>query len=412
MRYTCTHTRGPFGLDAGRGQTLPYERTVLVVVHTVTSATRLGDVVPMLEADPRVQVIYTQGPAALFPGGTRELLSRLDGIVVPWEIATQSRFDLALAAATGSLEWVHAPVVSMPHGTGYSKYQVRWDTGGAEAAREPGGPDRGRLVYRGRVIATRHIVPTQAQAERLWRTVPEARPVTVVGGDPCYDRLAASLPERGAYRNALATGDRKLVTVTSTWSRHGLLGTRPRLLADLLRRLPRDGYQIAAVVHPAAWYWHGFRQVRAWYADCIRQGMILIPPEEGWRAAVAASDVVIGDQGSVPCYAAAAGIPVLLATCPETEIEPGSPVARLATLARRLRTDIAYDRQIASALWSAERHAIMRGLVTDLPGRSTVAIRSCLYGLMDLSEPTEPPRVDPVPAPRPVALPQTFGGGW
>lgn len=39
---------GPFGLNAQRGQTVRCERTVLAVIHTVTAATRLGDVVPML----------------------------------------------------------------------------------------------------------------------------------------------------------------------------------------------------------------------------------------------------------------------------------------------------------------------------------------------------------------------------
>ena len=56
---------GPFGLDAQRGQTLRYQRTVLVVVHTVTAGTRLVDVVPMLEADLRVQVVFTYAPSAL-----------------------------------------------------------------------------------------------------------------------------------------------------------------------------------------------------------------------------------------------------------------------------------------------------------------------------------------------------------
>jgi hypothetical protein len=404
-------TRGPFGPSAERGKTLPYERTVLVVVHTVTSATRLGDVVPMLEADPRIQVVYTQAPA-LFGGGTAEFLGRLGGVVVPWEIATQVRFDLALAANAGSLEWIHAPVVRMPHGTGYSKYQFRWDMDGPAAAREPSGPDRGRLVYRGRVIASAHIVPTRAQAERLWRTVPEAMPITVVAGDPCYDRLEASRPERAAYRSVLNTADRKLLTVTSTWSPNGLLGTRPGLLSEFVSQLPPDRYQVAAIVHPAIWSWHGFRQVRAWYADCIRRGMILIPPEEGWRATLVASDIVCGDQGSVSCYAAALGIPFLLGIDPAKDIEPDSTVAQLAAFAPRLRPDIAYDQQIeeAAASWDAEWQDVMRNLVTDLPGHAAIAIRSCLYGLMRLAEPEGDPRPESVPPPRPVALPRTFGG--
>jgi hypothetical protein len=411
---TSTMTRGPFGLDAPRGRTMPYDRTVLVVAHTVTSATRLGDVVPLLETDPRIQVVYTQAPDALFSGGAREFLGRLHGVVLPWEVAVRTQFDLALAAKAGSLEWLHAPVVRFPHGTGYSKYQTRWDLGGPAAAREPSGPDRARLVYHGGVVAAAHIVPTRTQAERLLRSVPEAAPVTVVAGDPCYDRLEASLPERTAYRKALNVGGRKLITVTSTWSPNGLLGTHPGLLGELIDGLPPADYQVAAIVHPTVWHWHGPRQMKAWYADCIRRGMILIPPEEGWRATIAASDVVIGDQGSVTCYAAAAGIPVLLGTYPAAEIEPGSTVARLATIAPRLVTGVPYDQQFENATnsWSAEQHARMRDLITDLPGRAATTIRSCLYRLMGLPEPAGDPRPEPVPAPRPVTLPQTFGGGW
>jgi hypothetical protein len=406
--------RGPFGLDASRGKTMPYDRTVLVVVHTVTSATRLGDVVPMLEADPRIQVVYTQAPDTLFPGGTREFLGKLHAVVVPWEVAVRTRFDLALAAKAGSLEWLHAPIVKFPHGITYSKYQARWSLGGPQAAREPSGSDRARLIYHGAVIASAHIVPTHAQAQRLARSVPEVAPVTVVAGDPCYDRLAASLPRRNAYRQALNVGGRKLVTVTSTWSPDGLLGTHPGLLGELVEELPSADYRVAAIAHPSVWHWHGPRQVKAWYADCIRRGMMLIPPEEGWRATIAASDVVIGDQGSVSCYAAAAGIPVLLGAYPEAEIEPGSAVARLAAIAPRLVTGMPYERQFesAAASWNTRQHALMRDLITDCPGRAAAAIRSCMYRLMRLTEPTGDPRPEPVPAPRPVTLPQTFGAGW
>src|ERR1700733_2723618 len=85
---------GPFGLDAQRGQTLRYQRTALVVIHTVTSGTRLADVVPLLEPDLRVQVVFTHAPSALISGGVHDYLDRLGGVVVPWQQATQTRFDL------------------------------------------------------------------------------------------------------------------------------------------------------------------------------------------------------------------------------------------------------------------------------------------------------------------------------
>lgn len=404
-------TRGPFGLDGQRGRTLRCQRTVLVVVHTVTAGTRLGDVVPALEADRRVQVVFTHAPSALISGGVPEFLGRLGGVVIPWREATQARFDLALAASDGLLEWVHAPVVTMLHGAGYNKYPARWDGYGPRAPREAAGPERTRLVCHGRMIASAIVLPTRCQVDRLRRSCPEAGQVAIVAGDPCYDRLAASLPRRDSYRRALGAGDRTLVAVSSTWGPGSLLCRNPGLLADLVRQLPQEEYQVAAIVHPGVWYWHGPRQVRAWYADCIRQGLVLVPPEEGWRAVLAAADVVVGDHGSVTCYAAAAGIPVLLASFPGAEIEPGSPVAQLGKIAPRLRPGRPYAAQIerAASAWRPDRHAAIQALVTDIPGRSAHTIRSLMYRLMKLPAPEAEPPAGPVPVPRLVAPPETFG---
>lgn len=407
-------TRGPFGLDSSRGRTLAHERTVLVVVHTVTAGTRLGDVVPMLEADPRIQVVYTHPPAALLSGGTHEFLTRLGGLTIPWRTATVYPFDLAIAAHAGLLEWIHAPVACIPHGNGYSKYQARWDMDGPQASRGSGGPDRARLLYHGRVIASAHLMPTTEQARQLLRACPEASDVTVVTGDPCFDRLEVSLPHRASYRDVLATGDRTLVTVTSTWGHGALLADHPGMIAELIGQLPADKYQVAAIVHGNVWHWNGRRQLISWYSACIRQGLMLIPPEEGWRATIAASDVVIGDLGSVTPYAAAAGIPVVLGTYPAAEVVPGSLVARLAEVAPRLEHDAPYAPQLSDGLaaWTPERHAWLRSLVTDRPGQAASTIRTRLYQLLKLSEPADPPLCEPVPAPRPVTLPRTFGGGW
>lgn len=403
--------RGPFGLDGQRGQTLRCQRTVLVVVHTVTAGTRLGDVVPMLEADLRVQVVFTHAPSALISAGVREFLGGLGGVVLPWRQATQTRFDLALAASDGLLEWVHAPVLTMLHGAGYNKYPARWDGYGPTAPREAAGPERSRLVCHGRMIASAIVLPTRCQVDRLRRSCPEAAQVAVIAGDPCYDRLAASLSSRDSYRRTLGVGDRKLVAVSSTWGPGSLLNSKPGLLAELVRQLPPEEYQVAAIVHPGVWYWHGPRQIRAWYADCIRRGMVLIPPGDGWRAVLAAADFVVGDHGSVTCYSAAAGIPVLLASLPVAEIEPGSPVAHLGKIAPRLRLDRPYAEQLrrAASAWRPEQHSALQALVTDIPGQSARALRSVIYGLMKLPEPAEEPPVRPVPVPRPVIVPDSFG---
>jgi hypothetical protein len=405
---------GPFGLDAQRGQTLRYERTALAVVHTVTSGTRLADVVPLLEADLRVQVVYTYAPSALISRGVAEYLNHLDGVVISWQQATQTRFDLALAASDGMLEWIHAPVMTMLHGVGYAKYPAPWDGDGVQTRREAAGPEPVRHMAHGRTIASAIVLPTRHQVDRLRQSCPEAASIAVVAGDPCYDRLAVSMPDREAYRRALGVGQKKLVAVSSTWGPGSLLCCRPGLLADLIEELQPQRYQLAAIIHPGVWHWHGPRQIRAWYSECVRRGLILIPPEEGWRAVLAAADVVIGDHGSVTMYAAAAGIPVLLATRPEAEVEPGSPVAILGEIAPELRMGRPYQAQIetTAAAWQPERRAQVRALITDAPGQSAGIIRAAMYRLMKLPEPTAAARTRPVSVPRLATGSELSGERW
>jgi hypothetical protein len=370
--------------------------------------------VPLLEPDLRVQVVFTHAPSALISGGVHDYLDRLGGVVVPWQQATQTRFDLALAASDGLLEWVHAPVMTMPHGVGYTKYPARWDGDGVETHREAAGPEPVRLINHGRTIASAIILPTGGQVQRLRQSCPEAASIAVVGGDPCYDRLAASLSSREVYRRALGVGEKKLVAVSSTWGPGSLLCHRPGLLAELIERLPPQRYQLAAIIHPGVWHWHGARQVQAWYAECIRRGLILIPPEEGWQAVLAAADAVIGDHGSVTAYAAAAGIPVLLASRADGEVEPGSTAAILTEIAPVLRPGRMYPAQIELATegWSAAKHARICALVTDAPGQSAAIIRSVMYRLMKLPEPATAAKARPVPVPRPVNAADTFAGQW
>jgi hypothetical protein len=397
---------GPFGLDAGKGETCRYQRTALAVVHHLTSATRLADVVPLLETDRRVQVVYTWAPGSVFSGGVGEYLGRLGAAVVPWCQATQTRFDLAIAASYGSLERLHAPVITVSHGAAFGKYMNRWDGAGPEADRDGAGAVRARLVYHGRVVPSAVAVATPAHLAHLARSCPEAAPAAVLAGDPCFDRLAASLPARASYRSALGVADSKLVAVSATWGPGSLLRQHPGLLAWLATELAPAGYRIAAILHPNIWAWHGRRQVLAWYDDCLRRGVMLVPPEEGWRAVLAAADWAIGDHGSVTCYAAAAGVPVLLASFPRGEVEPGSPPAAIGRIAPALCPGRPLVPQLAQAATAWRGHGTeAASQVTCAPGQSARIIRNVMYRLMKLPEPQSPPPVHAVPAPT-----GTFGG--
>jgi len=399
---------GSFGLDADRAATMSPERTVLAVVHHMTAATRLADVMPLLESDRRVQVVYTCPPAPVSPGWTREYLGRLGATVIPWQQAVETGFDLAVAASYGNLERVHAPVLTLPHGAGFNKYARRWEGPGPEAGREMYGMERAVLVYRGRVIPSAVVVPTGRDLARLRRGCPEAAAVGVMAGDPAFDRLAASMALRERYRRALGATDRALVAISSTWGTGSLLRQCPDLIPAVLSQLPQDRFRVAAILHPNIWAWHGRRQVRAWFSGSMRDGVILIPPEEGWRAVLVAADYVLGDHGSVTCYAAAIGRPVLLASFPAGEVDRASAVARLGRMAPRLDDGVPLEAQLerAAATWTPARHRVISGLVTGAPGRSAELITAVMYRLMGMVEPAARPAVRPVPVPRPLAVPE------
>jgi hypothetical protein len=402
---------GPFGPYGAEGRTCEYERTVLVVVHTVTAGTRLADVVPLLEPDPRVQVVYTWPPWSLVSAGTGQFLDRLGAVVVPWRQAVQVRFDLAIAASYGLLEQLHAPVLTVSHGLGFSKYPPVAGGAGPRAPREPAGLERGELIWRGRVIPSVIAVPTRRDLGCLERWCPEAAPAGLVAGDPCYDRLAVSLPRRAAYRQALGTAGRTLVAVSSTWGPGSLAALCPDLLPQMMRELPASEYQVAAIVHPNAWHWHGQRQIRAWLSACVRRGMVLVPPEEGWRAVLAAADLVVGDHGSVTCYGASAGVPVLLGAFPGEHVVPDSAVAELGRTVARLEPGQPVVPQLrrAALAWPPGASASLRSRITDVPGQSARILRSVMYELMDLPEPDACPEVVPVPVPGPAAVARGFG---
>jgi hypothetical protein len=396
---------GPFGLDAGRAATYSPERIILAVVHHMTAATRLADIMPLLESDRRIQTIYTCAPSSMCSGWTGEHLARLGAVVIPWQQAAQLRFDLAVAASYGQLERLHAPVLHVPHGMGFAKYAKRWDgTGPRTRRREMYGMERAVLLYRGRVIPSAMAVPTARDLALLRQGCPEAAEVAEVTGDPGFDRLLYSLNNRERYRRVLGVTDRTLVAVSSTWGPGSLLSRHPDLPSRLTRLLPPDSYRVAAIAHPSVWAWTGRRQVRAWLGDAVRDGLLLVPPEEGWRAVLAAADVVVGDHGSVTCYAAAAGKRVLLASLPEEELHPASASARLGGIAPRLCAADPVIPQIAeaAAAWTSARHRKMRELVTDVPGRSGELLRSLMYRMLNLAEPEDPPLVPPVPDPRPL----------
>ncbi|MGQ0838086.1 hypothetical protein [Actinokineospora sp.] len=234
------------------------------------------------------------------------------------------------------------------------------------------------------------VLSHSEQLDRLARDVPDAVPNAVVAGDPRFDRITASLDLRARYRAALGVAEHeRLVLLSSTWSSRSLFGAWPELFRQVLAELPVDRYRVAGVLHPHVHYGHGRRQVRLWLADCLRAGLLLVPPAEGWSAAVIAADVVVGDHGAVTCYGAAIDRPVLLAAFPAEDVAAGSCVAELGGTAPMLDGGTPLERQIEDAVTGHEpgRYHRVRDLVSSLPGAAAARHRALGYALLGLAEP-------------------------
>jgi hypothetical protein len=388
----------PVGIDAGRWTTRSECKTLLVIVHTVTSGQRLLDAVHLVESDIRVQAVFTIAPD-VFGNGVEQFLEEIGAICVPWRQACQIEFDLALSASLGGVHEIHAPLVVMPHGAGYNKLATRRSIGRAVARGAPYGLDAQRLVHDGTVVPAALVLPHHAELGRLARTCPEAVPTAVVAGDPSYDRLEASLANQAAYRRSFGVADgQRLIVVTSTWGPRSLLGSRFELLPKLVAELSGPDYRIMALLHPNAWFGHGTWQIRAWLADCLRNGLSLLPPEADWRAALAAADCVIGDHGSVTLYGAVADVPVLLAGFPAGDIDPDSALAELAATAPRA-TPQGSARETVERAFAEYRPGMHRAAVeriTSEPGRFNRNMRQLMYRLMRLPQPSTLPVTRPV----------------
>jgi hypothetical protein len=387
----------PVGLEAKRWITRTGCKTVLVVVHTVITGQRLADIVRLVESDLRVQVVFTAAPD-VFSNGVTDLLRDLGGVVISWEQATRLTFDLALAASYGSVHELHAPLIVLPHGAAYNTLAVRRSGGGAVASRGVYGLDPQNLVQGGSVVPTAIVLSHKVDLVTLAHQCPEALPAAVVAGDPCYDRMLASRSLRERYRRALGVNEaQKLVVTTSTWGSQSLFGQAAELLDRMLVELPRDEYRITTLIHPNVWFGHGPRQVRAWLNDALRRGLTLVPPTSDWMGALVAADLAVCDQGSTSVYAAAAGIPVVMAQFSSDEVAPGSASALLGASAPRLWTYRPLAEQFAEARASASE--MIAGRVTSEPGRFHRNVRRLMYRLLRLRQP------DTVPVAVPAEIP-------
>lgn len=358
---------------------------VLIVIHSLTAATRLVDILPIFN-DRRVQLFCTQTSDAMFSSGVRAFMEAQGFLCLTWEQAISLESDIVVTASLGdNLHELKSAILRLPHGNGYNKWWIR----------EPGvfGLSAETLMHKGSLVPAAIGLSHSEQFDRLSEGCPEALPCAFVAGDPCYDRLLASVPRRLHYRHAfrLRPGQR-LLTVSSTWQEGSLFGLDPLLVSRLLADLPYDEFRVALVLHPNIWACHSRLQIESWLFDALRAGLILIPPQEGWRAAVVASDWVLSDHGSVSIYAAAVGRPVLLEKNGRSTIDPRSGLGRLIDAAPALDPLAPIRPQLARAERLREHtHAVAAAWVSSAPKRSLHLIREQVYRMIGVLPPeTEP----------------------
>ncbi|WP_037958593.1 hypothetical protein [Streptomyces violens] len=414
--------RVPVGADAARWTTRGHCRKVLLVVHNVTSATRLLDVLPLFRDDLRVQLLATCTGSSPFQAGVPELLAETGVPVLPWEQALQTPVDLAVTASFGGqLAELSGKLAVLSHGAGYNK---RLETPNAKR-QTPDGGERGDVpgqrssaseppvfgfgpewtLADGAPIADAMVLSHPEQLRRLRAACPQAADTAVLAGDPCFDRMLAARPYRDRFRRALGVAPgQRLVLLNSTWNPEALFGdggddVLPALLARLTAELPADEYRTAAVLHPNIWHGHGPGQIRAWLDRARRAGLTLVDPLTGWQQALLAADLVIGDYGSVSYYAAAHGTPVLVGADSPAGLAADSPVADFVRRAPRLDPYAPLRPQLDAALAGHRPLPGPAALTTSAPGASARLLRRAFYGLMGLPEPPEPALLDPLPLP-------------
>ncbi|MEW1695145.1 hypothetical protein [Streptomyces sp. NPDC091278] len=421
--------RVPVGEGSHRWTSRSTRRRVLLVVHNVTSAGRLMDLVPLFHDDFRVQLLVTSTGSSAFQDGVRDLLHELQLPELPWEQALSTPVDLAISASFGGeLDLIQGNLSVLSHGVGYTKKLAQPGAGsrepgaGSRDTRSPGpthAPDPEAespeptfglspewLLPDGRPFVDGLVLSHPEQLERLARVCAEAVPSAVLAGDPCYDRMLAARPYRDRFRRALGVRrGQRLVVLNSTWNPEGLFGNGggrdvlPGLLPRLAAELPLDDYHLAAALHPNIWYGHGPGQIRAWLDRARRDGLALIDPVHAWRQALLAADLVLGDFGAVSYYAAALGTPVLLTADGTDVLDTEAPLADFVRHAPRLDPHAPLLPQVARGIEAHRPDPAPAGFVTSAPGRSAGLLRGHFYALMDLPEPTVPASLEPLPLP-------------
>ncbi|MEU4113738.1 translation initiation factor 2 [Kitasatospora sp. NPDC028055] len=354
---------------------------------------RLLDVLPVFLGDPRISIRFTLAPGSDFGVEALAALDRSGARTVPWEEALRTDHDLVLAASPkGELRKLAGPRVLLPHGAGFNK-AVRND--GSPGV--PSGMDPAYLLPGGTPWADLHALAHDDQVALLTQHCPPLAARASVVGDPTLDRLLASTGHRAHYRDALGTGPRQLVVLTSTWGPESLLSQRPGLPGELVALLPQDAFQVALVLHPNEYSRTGAFDLSRRLAPALAAGLVLSRPYEEWAALLVAADTVVTDHGSTALYAAALGRPVVNAYDGGEELLPGSPMARLLALAPRLAEARQLEELLPEAAGTDPRPVAEAAFARQ--GEALPRLQRSLYRMLGLDPVAAAPEARAFPAP-------------
>jgi hypothetical protein len=374
---------------------MPFKKTVLALARTFNTTVRLLDVLPELLHDHRIQVLFAlSDERSSFDDGTIDLIQKVGGRIVPWEQALATEFDLIIGASfTGGFRRLRGPQMIISHGTGIAK-TTAIPPGGEVETSDVWAPDQ-QAGDQDEMTRTVNVIAHSFELEIFAADQPEGVSF-LVAGDPCFDRLEASLSGFERYRRAMEVPDGvKLVVITSTWGPHSLLFQDPGLPARLVAELPTDEFRVAMILHPNIWFGHGGWQVRTWLRRALAGGLALVPPQDAWRGALVAADLVIGDHGAVTFYGAGLGKTVLLASDGDEEVVRDTPSERLMRAAPKLVASEPLLPQVEVALEEhrEDRYDAIINSMFEYRGEALERMRDEIYRILDLKPPATMPQV-------------------
>lgn len=375
--------------------TLPEPVRIIFSGKNQQALSRLvSDVLPLFDPDPRLGKEFSVIPGSEFEAAAHRFLREQGLPETAWSGVRPDPPALIISCSPSpELFETGAKFMRLSHGAGSNRTRTDLDDRVYGLAPQ-------QILHReetpeGERLRIPDWLPLAGEAamELLRRNCPEAVPAAEVVGDLCLERLLLSSGRERLrrYRNALGIKrDQKLVVVSSTWGDESLFGTgRLDLVRELLASLPMDRFRVGVVPHPNIENGRG-ASLRGVLSDQLRNGLIMPPQHDLWRALLLAADVVVGDSGSVTQYAAAIGKPVLLGAFGWDQMTPGMPLWDFGKATPGLEFGKPFEPQIWAAIERGQPFDLGTQLAGDLTPSETLFAKT--YALLDLEPPENPVR--------------------